>query len=224
MTPLTAHNPDQLLLPPDEALFERLAEGIENQGYIVLPTALPTAVAEGLLDCLSRIEQREFRAARIGRGSHRKSNRFVRRDRIHWIEPALPGGRGWHDWLHRLREYLNRRLFLGLFSVETHFSLYREGDFYRRHMDAFRGESNRVLSLVTYLNRGWLPDQGGELVIHDPAGGEPLISVAPGFGTLVLFLSEEFPHEVLPTVRERYGVSAWFRLNGSHNESIDPPR
>lgn len=208
----------------DTVLFENLAAGIESQGYVVLPTALPTPLANQLLDYLARLEQTEFRPARIGRGRDKVKNQFVRRDRIHWIEARQPEGLAWHDWLHGLRAYLNRRLLLGLFSVETHFSRYQQGDFYRRHVDAFRGDANRVLSLVTYLNRGWEADQGGELVIYRSDSEERLVTVAPAFGTLVLFLSEEFPHEVLPARRERYAVAAWFRLNGSRQDNIDPPR
>ncbi|MGB0443129.1 MAG: 2OG-Fe(II) oxygenase, partial [Pseudohongiellaceae bacterium] len=114
-------------------------------------------------------------------------------------------------------------LFLGLFSFESHFSHYQSGDFYRKHLDAFKGEANRVLSLVTYLNRGWEPDQGGELVIYSPEDGTELVKVTPMFATLVLFLSEEFNHEVLSTSRNRYSVAGWFRLNGSIKDSIDPP-
>jgi len=47
--------------------------------------------------------------------------------------------------------------------------------------------------------------------------------VTPMFATLVLFLSEEFSHEVLPTARNRYAVAGWFRLNSSINQHIDPP-
>ena len=119
--------------------------------------------------------------------------------------------------------FRSRRLFLGLFSFESHFSHYQSGDFYRKHLDAFKGEANRVLSLVTYLNRGWEPNQGGELVIYSPEDGTELVKVTPMFATLVLFLSEEFSHEVLPTARNRYSVAGWFRLNSSINQHIDPP-
>ncbi|WP_335340025.1 2OG-Fe(II) oxygenase [Sedimenticola selenatireducens] len=43
-------------------------------------------------------------------------------------------------------------------------------------------------------------------------------------GELAVFLSEEFPHEVLAADRDRYSVAGWFRVNGSINQQIDPPR
>ena len=47
--------------------------------------------------------------------------------------------------------------------------------------------------------------------------------VTPSFGTIVVFLSEEFPHEVLPAKRDRYSIAGWFRLNSSIANNIDPP-
>lgn len=222
----------------DEALlFEHIASGIEQQGYAVLPAALPAVVTDSLLDYLLDINLsdrngRQFRAARIGRGADQVRNQFVRRDRIFWIDERHPDSRHWLAWAERLKRYLNRRLFLGLFSFESHFSRYREGDFYRRHLDAFKGQSNRVLSLVTYLNKGWQPDQGGELVLYpaDTQGAsgqdndQELVTVQPGFATLVVFLSEEFPHEVRVTSRERYAVAGWYRINSSSPDAVDPPR
>lgn len=210
--------------PEDESLFQRIAEGIESHGYIILPDALPGPVADSLLRYLGRFQVSHFHPARIGRGTDEVHNRFVRSDRIAWMESGDPDAEAWFDWTERLKTYLNRRLFLGLFSFESHFAHYAPGDFYKKHLDAFRGDSNRVLTLVTYLNRGWEPDQGGELVLYAPDDGDEIGKVVPGFGTLVIFFSEEFPHEVLAAGRDRYSVASWFRINGSINRQIDPPR
>lgn len=208
----------------EQGQFAAIADGIERQGYVVLPAALPETVCSSLLNYLAELEQSEFHPAGVGRGKEATHNAQVRRDSIHWIREEHPASGQWLAWAKRLRLYLNERLFLGLFSFESHFSLYREGDFYRRHVDAFKGESNRVLSLVAYLNKGWQPGQGGELRLFCPVTDAELVTVAPEFGTLVLFLSEGFPHEVLPTQCDRYAVAGWFRLNTSVNNTIDPPR
>jgi len=34
---------------------------------------------------------------------------------------------------------------------------------------------------------------------------------------LVIFLSEEFPHEVLPANTHRYSIAGWFRVNNSRD-------
>lgn len=220
------HFPDltRRVPPADDDLFERIASGIETQGYVILPTALPSPVADSLLQYLSVLEEERFHQAQIGRGLEQTPNQFIRRDKIFWMEESHPNAKRWLDWTQQLKTYLNRRLFLGLFSFESHFALYHPGDFYKKHLDAFRGESNRVLTLVTYLNMGWEPDQGGELVLYHPQDETEICKVVPTFGTLILFLSEEYPHEVLAANRDRYSVAGWFRVNTSINHQIDPPR
>lgn len=193
-----------------------------HKGYSVRPSALPESVSSALSDKRSRLNRREFRKGGIGRGQYAKKNQFVRNNKINWIEDSDPDLAHWHQWNEQLRRHLNRELFLGLFSFESHFTLYEAGDRYKRHIDAFAGERSRVVSLVSYLNEGWQPDQGGELVLY-PKDNEPIF-VTPAFGTLVLFLSEEMPHEVLPTKRKRHGIAGWFRINGSVNNQIDPPQ
>jgi SM-20-related protein len=78
--------------------------------------------------------------------------------------------------------------------------------------------------VVVYLNPGWQPVDGGELVIYTDEVDQDSIRVTPAFGTLVVFLSEDFPHEVLPAQRDRYSIAGWFRLNTSTSDRVDPPR
>jgi SM-20-related protein len=39
--------------------------------------------------------------------------------------------------------------------------------------------------------------------------------VAPTFGTMIIFLSESFPHEVLRSNATRRSIAGWFRVSGS---------
>ena len=148
---------------------------------------------------------------------------FVRTDKICWITGKSDAGSKWLDWTSRLQSFLNQRLFLGLFSFESHFAHYSPGSYYKRHYDAFRGETNRILSVVTYLNPAWGHADGGELVLYSDDQDRDGIKIVPLYGTVVVFLSEEFPHEVLPSTRDRYSVAGWFRVNTSINNNIDPP-
>lgn len=202
---------------------DTIADALWQQGYCVLPNILPDAVVMTLIHALDMM-QRDLRPAAVGRGEAQQNNSFVRRDRIAWLDPDEALLNDWFAAMQVLRSALNRRLFLGLFDFECHLAHYAPGDFYRRHLDAFRGRSNRRVSLVAYLNRGWLPDQGGELVMyaaeHDP---EPRLKVTPELGTMVLFLSEEIPHEVLAASRDRYSVAGWFRINDTLDNRLDPP-
>ncbi|MDN4502199.1 2OG-Fe(II) oxygenase [Alteromonadaceae bacterium BrNp21-10] len=207
------------------AIFERIAVALEKDGYAVIPNALPETISNSLLDYIAYADaQAHFHPAAVGRGTETIHSQFIRRDNISWIAEEEPYSKLWLDWSTELQRYLNRRLFLGLFSFESHIAHYQPGDFYKTHVDAFKGESNRVLSLVSYLNRGWEPDQGGELVIYAPNSNQELLRVTPNFGTLVIFLSEEFPHQVRTANRDRFSVAGWFRVNGSNTVQVDPPR
>lgn len=223
IAPIAALTRNRAAEPPDITLFAQIAEQLEQRGYAICPAALPEPVTDSLLVALAS-QAEAFVPAAIGRGGEAERNRFVRRDKIVWLDEQQRHAQAWRQWSEALRLYLNKRLFLGLFSFESHLAHYAPGDFYKRHRDAFRGESNRVLSVVGYLNRGWQPDHGGELLVYSDEQLAPLVSVTPSFASVVVFLSEEFPHEVLPAQRDRYSVAGWYRLNSSINGQIDPPR
>jgi len=111
-----------------------------------------------------------------------------------------------------LQEYLNRELFLGLSYYESHFAIYEEGDFYEKHLYPFKNYKNRVVTTVFYLNDDWQEDDGGELIVYDE-DDKKLTQVAPKSNTLVVFMSEKFPHEVLKAKRKRYSIAGWFRVD-----------
>ncbi|NVJ50137.1 MAG: 2OG-Fe(II) oxygenase [Gammaproteobacteria bacterium] len=207
----------------ESELFAKLAQDLCEQGYSVQLNAVDLTLCEQLFHCVHDLTPEKFTPAGIGREQQNMHNRFVRNDTICWIDGVSEAGADWLGFAERLRQFLNQQLFLGLFSFETHFAHYSPGDFYRKHRDAFKGEANRVLSVVLYLNPGWQSSDGGELVIYNDDNKE-LQKVLPSFATLVVFLSEEFPHEVLAAQRDRYSVTGWFRLNASSADKIDPPR
>lgn len=207
-------------LPP-ESHFSSITDGLREKGWVVVPDFL---VAASFLPLHHRALslQSDFLPAAIGRGSEQHENSFVRSDSIFWLELNSGIDRQWLDLMEQLRLALNRELFLGLFEFEAHYACFESGSFYKRHLDAFRGEENRVVSVVLYLNPDWQPTDGGELVIYpeELSAGNRILPFA---GTLAVFLSEEFPHEVLPANRTRYSIAGWFRLNGTRGDRLDPP-
>lgn len=219
------------MIPSDNSvsLFESISNDIVDKGYSVQPYALPENLATLLLQHINELPKASFKRAGIGRSKDHIINDFIRTDDISWITNNSKASCAWIAWAASLQCFLNRRLFLGLFSFESHFSHYTKGDFYKTHKDAFKGEGNRVLSVVVYLNSNWLDSDGGELVIYDNQLStssninKKLVTVVPNLGTIVVFLSEEFPHEVLPAQQERYAIAGWFRLNSSTANNIDPP-
>ncbi|PCJ40532.1 MAG: 2OG-Fe(II) oxygenase [Moraxellaceae bacterium] len=204
-------------------IFERIVTDINTKGYSINQAALPSALGNKLAQYLNTISGDDFDHAGIGRDLEVKRDELVRGDEICWITGESDAGKDWLHWIAEMQLYINRGLFLGLFSFESHFSHYATGDFYRRHYDAFKGQANRVLSMVVYLNSDWTQEDGGELVLYTNSNDVEGITVTPSFGTVVVFLSEDFPHEVLTTHRDRYSIAGWFRINSSTNDRADPP-
>lgn len=201
-----------------------LAEALQQQGWWLGSGLISAPLLRGLLQtAVSKAANDKMRAAKIGRGDHEVLLSDVRNDEISWITADQLLQRQFLEQLGELRLQLNRELFLGLYEVEAHYAHYQVGGFYRRHFDSFVGAKSRLISLVIYLNPDWQPAHAGELVLYHPETGLPMANVAPRFGDVAIFLSEEIEHEVLPTQLDRYSIAAWFRCNSSVNNLIDPP-
>lgn len=197
----------------NESLFSDIANDIETQGYSIRSGAMPETLTDSLWCYLHHKNAGQFRPAGVGRAGNLLHDTRVRRDEIYWLTNKSLVEREWLMWASDLQQYCNRCLLLGLFSFESHIAHYTPGAFYRRHRDAFRGQANRVLSLVVYLNKDWVDTDAGELVLYANDDDVSGIRVLPTWGTIVVFLSEEFPHEVLPAKRDRYSIAGWYRLN-----------
>lgn len=83
---------------------------------------------------------------------------------------------------------------------------------YAKHSDVLDGNRNRILSTVPYLNGDWQAGDGGERVLFDPAGETVIATVVPTFGTMIIFMGESFPHEVLMSHAKRRSIAGWFRV------------
>lgn len=208
---------------PANSLFETIALDLLQNGFSIQENAIPKDLADALHFHLTNMAEYNFSEASIGRQSNQQVNEKVRNEEIVWIDGNSPAGLRWLKWTQALQVYLNRRLYLGLFSFESHFAHYAKGNYYKRHLDAFKGQANRVLSLVTYLNPEWQTVDAGEFVLYETFRDKKGISVAPKFGTLTVFLSEEFEHEVMPSNKDRYSIAGWYRVNSSSADRADPP-
>ena len=208
----------QRLTPMVDALVER--------GWCVAERFIDAELCQSLFAELCRLaEQDALAAAGIGRGSEHHLRRDIRGDAIHWLDRESLAQRRYLSAMGELQQSLNRALYLGLFEFEAHFARYPPGSFYKPHVDSFQGRANRVISTVLYLNPEWPADGGGEMVIYaSEEAGHELARVRPEAGTLVCFLSESVPHEVLPTRLPRASIAGWFRRNASLGGHIDPAR
>ena len=206
---------------PPSTHFAAIVDAIRDKGWVYLPGFLAPPDYLPLLDRARSLGE-NFTPAGIGRGEDQHRNNFVRTDRICWLDAGDPVDRSWLELMEQLRLTINRELLLGLFEYECHYARFPAGSFYKRHLDAFRGEGSRVLSVVQYLNPDWQPTDGGELGLY-PKGVSGGLCFPPAGGSLAVFLSEEFPHEVLRAARTRYSIAGWFRLNGTRGAKLDPP-
>lgn len=205
-----------------EQLFDVLADALVERGYAVINDFFTAAVTASLRAEFDHPEC-QFKTAGIGRQEDHTIALDIRGDRICWLEGGSAAAATFLAAMEQLRLALNRRLFLGLFDYESHLAYYPVGTFYKKHVDAFKGSSNRVLSTVLYLNPSWAAGDGGELVLYDEAGNNTIERICPEAGRLVVFLSERFPHEVLPAKRKRYSVAGWYRINTNTTNKVDPP-
>lgn len=196
-------------------LFDLIAKDLYQHGYSVQTNALPAELATLLAAEVRLLPAEHFKKAGIGRDHQHVLKPLLRGDHISWITGNTQVTQAWLEWAGSLQRALNQRLLLGLFSFESHFAHYAIGDVYTKHQDAFKGETNRVLSLVTYLNPDWNDADGGELVLYPQNINKGGLQVSPCLATLVVFLSEEVPHEVLAALVDRFSIAGWFSVNNS---------
>jgi len=191
-------------------LYSKITDSLVDNGYIIIENALQENLSSKLLNTAKN--ETDFKRAGIsGAGDlHLDSDR--RRDKIHWIDANNEAQKEFLEFADGLKEYLNRSLYLGLTYYESHFAIYDKGDFYETHLDAFKNSKNRVVTTVYYLNEEWNENDGGELIVYDENNKE-ITKIMPNANTLVVFMSERFPHEVLSANKKRYSIAGWFRID-----------
>lgn len=151
--------------------------------------------------------------ANVGRGGRHVMEPSIRQDKTQWLTHDTKAQGEFLNQMEQFRLEINRQLMLGLFSYEAHFAVYEPGAFYKRHLDSFKGAKNRIISTVLYLNETWYDEDGGALALYrtEQKGEQPFATIPPVMGTLVVFLSEDIPHEVMTANRRRASIAGWFR-------------
>lgn len=186
---------------------------LAEKSWCQLPGVLPPGMIHRLNDWIDKEHKLgHFKLAGIGKGVRQQSDHAIRRDQTLWL-PAHSDEKPIVELqacIESLRMTLNSELFSGLEGFEGHFSIYESGSFYKRHVDAFRDDDSRSITFIIYLNESWRAGDGGELKLETGSGSEVLIP--PTKGTIVLFDSRKFYHEVLPARRERRSFTGWFKV------------
>ncbi|WP_274057199.1 2OG-Fe(II) oxygenase [Vibrio parahaemolyticus] len=197
--------------------MNKLIDALATDGYYIWDDFLSEDEVTQLRDCIPD----NWKKARIGRNDDVTRIESIRSDKIQWLKPAM--GQPIANYLSKMeeiRQEVNRHFFLGLFEYEAHFAKYEKGDFYQKHLDCFKGNENRRLTTVFYMNESWSEEDAGELVVYD-LNDKEIATIPPRGGRLLVFLSEQFPHEVLQTNAERFSIAGWFRINGVRDNLLD---
>ncbi len=191
--------------------FERVADDLALRRWSVQENALPQELVSRLAAACRQLWQRDdLTPAAVGPAGEELVIPSIRGDYTRWLDdcPPTEAGAAFLQIMDGLRSTLNRSLFVGLDSFETHYALYPPGAGYRKHLDRFKGNPLRQVSVVAYLNQAWQPGDGGELRLHLDEGAH---DVAPRGGTLAVFMSDSIVHEVLAANRDRASLVGWFR-------------
>lgn len=189
---------------------ERICQELVTQGWTVIDDFFdPHLIRELTNECQSQWQLGLLIEAGVGRLDQLKIEKSIRGDQIRWLEPGMAGcvDRFLTD-METLRDFFNRQLFLGLEESENHFAFYPPGAFYQKHLDRFQRSDSRVISSILYLNPAWKAGHGGELRLHLEHGYEDIEPIA---NRLVLFISAQILHEVLPTALDRLSLTGWFK-------------
>lgn len=188
-------------------MLNNLVEHGWSQHNFFLTSDLALALA---IECMALRSIDGLKLAGVGRGKLHEVSDKIRGDQIHWLNAGQSLACDQYlDIMESVRLLLNQSLFLGLVEYESHFAFYSPGTCYVKHIDRFRDYDRRTISAVIYLNEEWLPEHGGALRLHFE--GNATKDISPKACRLVLFLSAEIEHEVLPATRDRLSIAGWFK-------------
>lgn len=196
--------------------FNDLLNTITVDGYAICDGFLPAET----ITALSNEAEKHYNIGKMAAaktGSLNKTQQSnMRGDSILWLEETNDDVhiQAYFQQMLVLKQALNQNLLMNLYELETHFAVYPIGSVYQRHLDQFNAGENtlkqaRQLSSILYLNDDWQADDGGELRLY--LEDNKHIDILPTAGKLVLFLSANFWHEVLPAKRNRISLTGWFR-------------
>jgi SM-20-related protein len=169
------------------------------------------SLSEGLRQNILQL-QSENRMAVAGIGNDMVTDRHqkIRGDKIYWMDKSHSNSfeKEFLELVNDFVGHLNETCYTGINSYEFHYAVYEEGNFYKRHKDQFRNDSNRKYSLISYLNEDWKEEDGGQLQIYQDG---KIKRVMPQSQTAVFFKSDEIEHEVLKANRQRMSVTGWLK-------------
>ena len=191
------------------AQIAKVVEQLSQNGYAIIDDFMDAKLVKALA-----LQAQSLPMKKATTGLNKNTHQEFRGDFIHWIETseASQEEQAYLAQMDELKTAINQAFFLGLFELESHFAAYPAGAGYKKHLDQFIGTEDRKITCILYLNETWEEADGGQLRMYlDTKETEAFVDVLPQGGRLVVFVSGDFLHEVLPAKRERLSITGWFR-------------
>ncbi|MCR8667339.1 2OG-Fe(II) oxygenase [Aestuariibaculum sp. M13] len=200
----------------ENPLYEQIISDISTQQFSIVENFFTHEEVDLLRQSLiDKHEEDAFKKAAIGNRVNETIEKSIRGDMILWIDEAKADivEQVFFNKVNDLVGYLNKTCFMGILQKEFHYAVYPQNTFYKRHIDTFQNDDRRKLSIVCYLNEdGWLPENGGELVLYlDENGQETEKVIYPFPGRMVIFESQIIEHEVRVVNTERLSITGWLK-------------
>lgn len=201
-----------------DSALEKMMDELAEHGWSTSDQIFSNTHCFELRDELLDLESKNnLVKAEIGHLKTKIISQEIRGDYIFWLDPNAKlislSTQFAETLLQKIQSTLNSSFYLGLKSHEAHFAYYPVGAKYDKHCDNHQGLNTRSITFVLYLNNWKLAD-GGELVIYSPDNDLfEIHRLEPKMGQLILFRSELFPHQVLPSIVERCSLTGWFRTD-----------
>ncbi|RLZ11526.1 2OG-Fe(II) oxygenase [Faecalibacter macacae] len=199
------------------SIYEKIIDDILEQKYSISDNFFSSEETTQLRNHVINQNTNEgFHQAAIGNSQNEKILKSIRGDKIKWIDEANKNEveEIFFTKVNDFISYLNRTCYMGIEESEFHYAAYTKGTFYQRHVDAFKNDDRRTLSMVFYLNdEDWKDEFGGQLALHllNDDGSEKELNILPFAGRMAIFDSKTIPHEVKTVKKTRYSITGWLK-------------
>ncbi|MDP4963566.1 MAG: hypothetical protein NWQ55_00750, partial [Salibacteraceae bacterium] len=143
-----------------EHIYHKIAEEILENSISVNDQIIDLETVVALREeATTDYENGAFEKARIGKGIGKQRIAEIRGDQVRWLDKnrATQAQLTYWKWIDGLRNYLSEFFRIHLERTELHFAYYPKGAFYSRHLDQFKEHSDRIFSIILYLNTEWKP-------------------------------------------------------------------
>ena len=196
-------------------IYEKIINDLLNQKYSISDFFFSEQETKQLRESIIQ-QDKDFHQAAIGNSQNEQIVKSVRGDKIRWIDESKKSKTEeiFFEKINDFILYLNMTCYMGIEESEFHDAVYPEGTFYQRHVDAFKNDDRRTLSIVLYLNdEEWKDEYGGQLALYlpDENNTEKELNVLPLAGRIAIFDSKTIPHEVKKVNRPRYSITGWLK-------------